>query len=252
MNSDRSGEIKLETRTAEAPLLIYARIAGFTFLFYIAVGVAQMVLFGGTTAGEGSAAKLASMAQHATDVRINVVLGLLTCFAALVLGVTLYWMTRDEGPGLAMLGLTCRVGEGVIGCTFIPMTLGLLSLATATGANAPDAGAADPLVSVLLAARGWYPIIGATFFAVGSTLFSWLLLRGRMIPFLLAWLGVISSLLLVVGLPLQLAGVLSGPITQLMWLPMAAFEIPLGLWLLIKGVAMPTANVARPREVYAP
>jgi hypothetical protein len=30
--------------------------------------------------------------------------------------------------------------------------------------------------------------------------------------------------------------VLRGPVTQLMWLPMAAFEIPLGLWLLIKGV----------------
>jgi hypothetical protein len=43
----------------------------------------------------------------------------------------------------------------------------------------------------------------------------------------------------VVGLPLQLAGFLAGPVTQFMWLPMAAFEIPLGLWLLIKGVAMP-------------
>jgi hypothetical protein len=42
-----------------------------------------------------------------------------------------------------------------------------------------------------------------------------------------------------VGLPLQIAGVLRGSITQLMYLPMLAFEIPLGLWLLIKGVAAP-------------
>lgn len=54
---------------------------------------------------------------------------------------------------------------------------------------------------------------------------------------MLAWLGVVASILVVVCLPLQLAGVLHGPITQLIWLPMAAFEIPLGLWLLIKGVA---------------
>jgi hypothetical protein len=33
--------------------------------------------------------------------------------------------------------------------------------------------------------------------------------------------------------------VVSGPITKIMWLPMAAFEIPLGLWLLVKGAAMP-------------
>jgi hypothetical protein len=72
---------------------------------------------------------------------------------------------------------------------------------------------------------------------VGSTLFAWLFLRGRMIPIALAWLGVLASVLLVVSLPLQLADVLHGPVTQLMWLPMAAFEVPLGFWLLLKGVA---------------
>jgi len=156
---------------------------------------------------------------------------------ALALGVALYAITRDQDPDLAMLALTCRVGEGVVGAIFIPMTLGLLSLATAAGANAPDAAAAHALGSFVLTARRWNPIIGATFFAVGSTLFSWLLLRGRMVPVALAWLGVLASVLLVVGLPLQLAGVLRGSVTQLMWLPMAAFEIPLALWLLIKGVA---------------
>ena len=70
-----------------------ARIAGFTFLFYIAVGVAQMALLDGTAGAEGTAAKLASIAQHATDVRVNVVLGLLTSFAALVLAIALYAIT---------------------------------------------------------------------------------------------------------------------------------------------------------------
>ncbi len=79
----------------------------------------------------------------------------------------------------------------------------------------------------------------ATFFAVGSTLFSWLLLRGQMIPSPLAWLGVVASVLLVVGPPLQLAGFLAGPVTRLIWLPMLVFEVPLGLWLLLKGVALP-------------
>ena len=87
-------------------------------------------------------------------------------------------------------------------------------------------------------------ILAATLFAVGSTLFSWLLLRGRMISAVLAWLGVVASVLLVALLPLQLVGALTGPVTQFMWLPMAAFEIPLGLWLLIKGVAAPAVRQA--------
>ncbi len=36
-----------------------ARIAGFTFLFYIAAGIASMVLFGRATGSEGIAAQLA-------------------------------------------------------------------------------------------------------------------------------------------------------------------------------------------------
>ena len=55
-----------------------------------------------------------------------------------------------------------------------------------------------------------------------------------MIPAALAWLGVLASVVVVVGLLLKLGGV---DVSGLIWLPMAAFEIPLALWLLIKGVA---------------
>ncbi len=80
---------------------------------------------------------------------------------------------------------------------------------------------------------------GAIYFAVGSTLFSWLLLRGRMVPVALARLGVFASVLLVVILPLQLAGLLGavnwfGVVTWLIWLPALVFEVWLALWLLVK------------------
>ena len=212
-----------------------AKIAGFTFLFYIAVGITSMILFGKATAGEGIAAKLANISQHAPYVRITVLLTLLEAFSALVLAVTLYAITRDEDQDLAMLGLTCRVAEGITG-VFVASTLGLLSLATANGSNA-DTGTTHLLSAFLLHMGAWSP--AAIFFAVGSTIFSWLLLRGRMIPVVLAWLGVFASALLVVILPLQLVGLASGWITSFMWLPMLAFEVPLAVWLLVKGVAEP-------------
>lgn len=177
----------MTTLTTETSHLVYARVAGATFLIYIAAGITSLALSGRT---------------NVTDV-----LSLLTSFSALVLGVTLYMITREQGPALAMLALTCRVLEAVSG-------------------------------------------EAAIFFAVGSMLFSWLLLRGRLIPVALAWLGVIASVLLVVILPLQLAGRFGGPtswsesITWLVWLPMLVFEVVLALWLLIKGVAMPAAQNA--------
>src|SRR5215471_3577274 len=215
-----------------------ARVTGFAFLLYIVLGLPAGMLMARATSAEGIAAKLVSVAQHANDLRVAVVLVLFSSFCALVLGVTLYGITREVDPDLAMLALTFRIGEGVIGGISVQRSLGLLWVAATTGANALDNQTAHVLGTLFSGPGGALGPVGALFFAVGSTIFSWLLLRGRMIPAVLAWLGVVVSITWVVGLPLQLADVLRGPIvTWVMFVPMAAFEIPFALWLLIKGVA---------------
>jgi hypothetical protein len=179
----------MTTDTPETPRFLYARVAGLAFLIYSAAGITSM--------------NLADQSQ------MTEVLSLFMSFSALVLGVTLYALTREQGPALAMMALVCRILEAV------PV--------------------GEP----------------AIFFAVGSTIFSWLLLRGRMIPVLLAWLGVVASALLVVVLPLQVAGLFGGAmswsssIAWLVWLPMLVYEVLLALWLLIKGVK------ARPWQIHA-
>lgn len=166
--------------TSETSNRTYGRVAGLTFLFYIAAGVTSMAL--------------------GSESQVGDVLLLIQSFSALVLGATLYALTYKQGLALAMLALTCRVLEAV------------------------QYGES------------------AIYFAVGSLLFSWLFLRGRMIPTALAQLGVIASALLVLILPLQLAGLFGGSmswsasITWLVWLPMLVFEVTLALWLMIKGV----------------
>jgi hypothetical protein len=47
---------------------------------------------------------------------------------------------------------------------------------------------------------------------------------------------VLASAALVVILPLQLAGLVTGAMGWPAWIPMLVFEITLGLWLLIKAV----------------
>src|SRR5262249_50704608 len=70
-----------------------ARIAGFTFLFYIVVGVASM---GG--AFRGPTAELATYAQNAS---------------AVILALTLFVVTRVEQPIVAALGMIFRLAEGM-------------------------------------------------------------------------------------------------------------------------------------------
>jgi hypothetical protein len=222
-----------------------ARVAGFILLLYIATGITSMVLSGQATGGAaGTAAKLASIAQHAAIMRVTIVLTLLQAGYALVLAVTLYALTRDQDRDVAVMALCCRAGEGIIAAAAPLLTLALLSVATAgTAATGADAAAVNATGALLLKMGGWTGIIAATCFALGSTLFSYLFLRARSIPVPLAWLGVLASILLLVVLPLQLAGFIQGWVVNFVWLPMLLFEVPLGLWLLIKGV-----NPQRPKH----
>jgi hypothetical protein len=211
-----------------------ARIAGATFLAYIALGISQMVL-GRSTSSADISKQLVLIAGHVMEARVNVLLSIVIGFVALSLGVALYALTRDEDRDIALIALVCRIGEGMLG--IFPLTgLAMLWLATSTtGSPSLDPAAGTTLATFLVALAGWKVTMCATLFAAGSLLFCYLLLRGRIIPVGLAWVGVFASLILVIALPLQLAGILAGPVTQMMWLPMLFFEVPVGVWLILKG-----------------
>jgi hypothetical protein len=164
-----------------------ARLAGVAFLLYMATGMASMGLRG--------------------QPGVTTILTLLMSLSALVLGVTLYAITREVDADLALLAMICRVVEGIPGHE-----------------------------------------TAAIYFAVGSTIFSWLLLRGRIIPVMLAKLGVFASLVLVIILPLQRVGMLGGATgwsssaAWIIWMPMLAFEVLVALWLLTKGAKAPAVR----------
>ncbi len=189
-----------------------ARVAGVTFLVYIAAGLSGLLRPPGAL--------------------LNVVLSLVMSFSALTLGVTLYSITRDRDPDVAMLGLVCLTAEGILGAMFIPLSRSLSSAAP----SAVNAQAVEAIAGIVGRARALNTMLGATFFAVASVLFCWLLLRGRMVPAALAWLGLLASVLLVIAMPMQLSGIGRGPSGQVVWLPMAAFEIILAGWFLVRGV----------------
>jgi hypothetical protein len=123
--------------------------------------------------------------------------------------------------------------------------LALLWVATGTATGtAPESAAANALGAFLLKIQAWSITVGATVFAVGSALYSYLFLRGRSVPVWLAWLGIVASVLLVVIIPLEGIGMIKGAVAVgLMWLPMLVFEVTLGLWLLIKGAKRPPSPV---------
>lgn len=218
-----------------------ARLAGVAFLAYIGTGIADLIVFGKAASGVDTAARLANVAQHVTAVRICALLELLTFFEAATLAVTLYALTRDEDAELSLLAFACRIAEGVLGAVAATATMRLASAAAASVTGAADSEAAHALATSLLVRSGSSGNIGALCFAVGSTLFCCLFLRARSIPSALAWLGVIASVLLVIALPVQLAGFLPRTLEWPIWMPMLAFELTFAMWLIATGMARRSA-----------
>jgi hypothetical protein len=221
-----------------------ARLAGFTFLLYFVTGLGSTILFNQASAGDGTAARLASIAQHATLVRETALLLLLEFLCELVLAVTLYALTREQDRALALIAVGCRMTEGVIAALATGSRLDLLAVAiasrTATGA---DAAAAQALGASLMNGTAGP---AALCFSVGNLIFATLFLRARSIPVWLASLGVVASILGLLEFSLEMLGLLHGPATIVPWIPMALFELILGLWLLIKGVAVRSAPAPYP------
>lgn len=206
-----------------------ARLAGALFLLVIAVVLASSAA--GSGAG-GIAERLDDIATDPSGLRLSIVLLAVAGVATLGLAAMLHAITRRQDPSLAAFALACRAVESGLYAVQILGAMLLLSLSRRQTDTARELGAA----TVDIAA--WSTNVGACFFAVGSAVFAYLLLRSRAIPRPLASLGLLASLLLAVSVPVQSA---AGAVTAegagfLLWLPMLTFEITAGGWLLIKGI----------------
>ena len=161
----------------------HARLAGCAYFLYLFAGISSMAV---PTESRGF-------------------FNIFESFSALLLGWTLYALTREQDADLALLAMLCRVIEAV-------------------------------------------PGRGEIYFAVGNTIFCWLLLRGQMIPVALAWLGTATSAMLVILLLGQaVLGITtnwSSPVTWFVWFPVLIFEMTFAVWLLTKGVARPISKSA--------
>jgi hypothetical protein len=144
--------------------------------------------------------------------------------------------------------MTITTNARVAGVTyFVYLAAGMSSMATAGNANAANVteifmSLSALVLGVTLRFLEAAPGEGYVYFAVGNAIFCWLLLRGRLIPVGLAWLGVLGSIVLIATLLLQRAGVFAGAdnwssnITWMVSLPTLIFELAFAVWLLTRGV----------------
>jgi len=195
------------------------RAAGFLFLFLI-------VMVGGSSLLWGAGVSSTGAVETVSNVRLSLALTIAAAIATLALAGMLYAMVLPQDGSLAALALACRTVEA--GTYVVGILCALLLLSNGAPAE------------TLLELRWIGANLSVIFFAPGSTVFCYLLWKARLIPVPLALLGLIGSLIVLVGVPVQTA--LSNPTysgaSAVIWVPVAAFEIVTGFWLLIKGATL--------------
>ncbi len=211
------------------------RVAGFAFLFLIVTVLASGILWRGVRTTHGISDTLVSISEMFSEIRLSLVLSIVASITTLLLAAMLYAIVAHQDRNLAILALSCRVVEA--GLYAVGMLARNVSLSQG---SSNDASSVQALADQSMDVRWTSTNIGAIFFAAGSTVYSYLLLKARSIPVPLSVTGLVGSLIILVGVPAQTAlshRTFAG-VSAVIWVPVAVFDIATGVWLLAKGASV--------------
>jgi hypothetical protein len=217
-----------------------ARIAGLANLLAVAtVVVAQYVLFGPLIVRGDAAATARNILAHERLFRLSVTFDLLYVVGVLVLIAALYVILKPVSPGLALLAAICRL---VYALTWVALAMSLFAgvrlLGDSSSRSVFGAGGVSA-VARLYFGRGFEAYyVGLPFYALASTVCSWLFLWSGYIPKALAVFGLISSAWCVACAFLYIVSPDFGRGINPYWFdsPMAFFEMAASVWLLLRGL----------------
>lgn len=217
-----------------------ARVAGFTFLFAIAIVVLANYGINFRLIVPGNAVDTArNIMAHETLFRINIACNLIYVVNIVVLLAALYVILKPVNRNLALVAAFCRLVFALMWGVTALNTLGALRL-LGDAAYLPvfKADQLQTLARLHLAASFDAYYVGLPFWALASTVCSYLWFKSRYIPRALAAFGVVSSAWCVMCAFVFIVFPNFGNTVNAYWFdsPMTIFEIATGFWLLSKGL----------------
>ena len=171
-----------------------------------------------------------------TGILVGGFLEVIVAFAGIGTAVTLYPVIKRQNEGVALGFAAARVLEAAMIFTGVISLLSLVTLrqAGATGANAAalvTTGASH------VAVYNWTFLLGQSLMpAINALLLGSIMYRSRLVPRIIPVLGLIGAPLLICTVIATLFGGFKLGSPELAALPVAAWELSLGVWLVVKGL----------------
>ncbi len=230
-------QIGMEDSSTERTQRIYARVAGFLFLWLIITGLAGTLTISHIV-GSGTFAETAKRVVESERLyRVALSSELVETLSALLLAFALYVTLKPVDKLLAQIAMYWRLGESFIGC--VGMIFGFVRLSLYTSSQSIEGvGAAQSQALVDLTAHAGLAVynISAIFFSIGSILFFYLFFRSRYIPRILSAFGVFASVVVTFMCFASLIFPEHAATLQYGWAPMAIAEVTTGFWLMLFAV----------------
>ncbi len=210
--------------------------AGVLFLITYVTSIAAYALFQPVL--DDPAGYIAGAGQDGR-IHLGVLLELLLIAANIGTAVVLYPVLKRQSEALSLGFVTARIVESVFIAAGILCVLAIVSL------GHDDPGAGSLAVSLAAIKDGTFLLGPGVVVGIGNGLIlGWLLLRSGLVPRRMALLGVVGGpVLLASGIAVLFGVVEAGGIVQsLATVPEFLWELSLGVYLTVQGLARPSAG----------
>ena len=178
----------------------------------------------------------------------------LTALTGIGTAVALYPVIKRHGPGRAVGFVASRTLEAAMICAGVLAVLGVYTLRQ-DFAGATDTAALTTTASGLVAVKDWSFLLGPGIMpAINALCFATIMYQSRLVPRWIPTVGLIGAPLLLASSTATLFGAFEQvtPVSLLMALPIATWELSVGIYMIVKGFRTPPATGVDASAVPAP
>jgi len=209
-----------------------ARVAGVLYLVTF-VSIPSLVLY-----GPAREADYLTGAGDDTGLLVAAFLEVLVALAGIGTAITLFPVLKRQNESMALGFAATRTLEAAMILVGVASMLSLVTLRAGLGAGGADTGALAAVGASHVATYDWAFTLGQSLIpGLNAILLGTLLYQSGLVPRALPLMGLIGAPLHLSAVALTIFGVIdrSGVYALIAVLPIAAWELSLGLYLVVKG-----------------
>jgi len=222
------------------------KIAGFMFLFsFIAPTLNWALVLSKLNVSGNALATANNIVANEFVFRMGITIELFMSVGLIILGMSLYVILKPINKNFAMLALLLKLVEATL--MAVTVLLPYIALQVLNENSQTAVFTQEQLllpIGLIFNSHTAITSVPMVFLGLDMMIFSYLFLKSKYIPRILAGFGILSfALILIQSLMFMLAPeYATKPINQIIfWAPSGLFEIIIGIWLLVKGISAETA-----------